>query len=153
MDFKTPSCMTVITLILFALLSAGCLSSSASEALEPQVVPTDFLNKTNPIKADTSSLESGEKLYSENCENCHGLQGRGDGSQAMMYEPRPSNLHDSHVQEQSDGALFYWTTAGVWGTSMPPFRWLSEDDRWNLVNYMRTFEVEEDAETVENENH
>jgi cytochrome c len=143
MDPKGQPTIIITLIVLVTITVAGCITGPLPEPEEPQVVPQDFLNKTNPLPSNVASLESGRKLYAENCENCHGLEGRGDGHQAMMYDPRPSNLHDPHVQEQSDGALFYWTTAGVKGTSMPPFRGLSADDRWNLVNYVRTFEVEE----------
>lgn len=99
----------------------------------------------NPISATQASVESGRELYFANCENCHGPEGRGDGHEAMMHDPRPSNLRDAHVQENPDGVLFYITTNGVSGTAMATFRGLSEEDRWNIVNYLRTFEVEEGA--------
>jgi mono/diheme cytochrome c family protein len=61
---------------------------------------------------------------------------------AMNLDPKPPNLHETHVQENSDGSLFYLTSE-VEGTSMPAFKKsLSEQDIWHLVNYMRTFEIE-----------
>jgi len=40
----------------------------------------------------------------------------------------------------TDGQLFYWVSYGVQGTAMPAFKdSLSEEERWNVINYLRTF--------------
>jgi putative copper resistance protein D len=40
----------------------------------------------------------------------------------------------------TDQELFGWVTTGVDGTAMPAFRSnLSEQERWDVVNYIRTF--------------
>ena len=37
-----------------------------------------------------------------------------------------------------DGDLFRTLTRGMYGSSMPSFRHLSEDDRWSLVQFLKT---------------
>jgi mono/diheme cytochrome c family protein len=38
----------------------------------------------------------------------------------------------------TDGQLYDWVTNGITGTAMPPHRdRLSEEDRWNVINYIR----------------
>ena len=147
MDLKTPQIKTLIILHVIAILSAGCINSESSEIDEPQIMPPEYLDMANLRPSSSASIENGKAQYAKTCENCHGPDGLGDGAQAHMYEPKPSNLRDAHMQSKSDGELFYWVTAGMKGTSMPPFRGLSDDDRWDIVNYMRTFEVTDDAES------
>jgi mono/diheme cytochrome c family protein len=51
--------------------------------------------------------------------------------------PAPGDL-PAAVREATDGALEYRIATGKAGTRMPPFAaTLSEDDRWDLVNYLR----------------
>jgi mono/diheme cytochrome c family protein len=50
---------------------------------------------------------------------------------------RPPSLR-THLDQHTDGDLFYWITNGLPG-GMPA--WgdkLSETDRWNLINYLRS---------------
>jgi mono/diheme cytochrome c family protein len=52
--------------------------------------------------------------------------------------PPPGDLAD-RVAELSDGALAYRIAVGSDGTRMPAFAaTLSENDRWDLVNYLRS---------------
>lgn len=105
---------------------------------ESHEVPPEFQDMINPISVTETSIERGQQLYSLSCADCHGFEGRGDGHMAMMLDPQPSDLQDAHVQGKSDGALFYIITEGVGETEMPGYKGLSEEDRWNLVNYLRT---------------
>jgi mono/diheme cytochrome c family protein len=114
------------------------------EVGEAHGVPLEFIDMTNPVLAGPASISRGAELYKSSCLSCHGPEGRGDGTMAMNLDPKPSNLHQRHVQENSDGALFYMISEGTEGKQMPGFReTLLEEDRWHLVNYMRSFEVEE----------
>ncbi len=151
---------TLLFLTILAVLSTGCLSettpsSTLTEAPttaplsggeDPHGIPIEFQNMVNPVSATQASIAGGSDLYTKNCASCHGPEGRGDGHMAMMLEHKPSNLHDAHVQENTDGSLFYFITEGVVEAKMPAFSKLSEEDRWNIVNYMRTFDVEEGEE-------
>jgi methionine-rich copper-binding protein CopC len=43
-----------------------------------------------------------------------------------------------HTDTHPDGDLFYWIKEGIDGSAMPAFdRQLSDDEIWNLVNYVR----------------
>ncbi|GBE19123.1 MAG TPA: cytochrome c [Euryarchaeota archaeon] len=145
MDLKTALTTGLLIILVSMVLSAGCLTGSSPESREPPVVQPEYFNLVNPSVSNAVSIEKGKSFYSKNCKNCHGSEGFGDGAQAIMYEPKPTNLHDSQVQDKSEGELFQLISEGVKGTSMPAFKWLSEDDRWDIVNFMRTFEVEEGA--------
>jgi len=105
---------------------------------EPHAVPHEFQDMINPVTVTEASIKRGQELYALSCTNCHGLEGRGDGHMAMMIDPKPSDLQDAHVQEKSDGALFYIITEGIEDTEMLGYESLSEEDRWHLINYLRT---------------
>ena len=61
------------------------------------------------------------------------------------------DLSDPKMWKQSDGSMFYKITEGR--EPMPPAENLDEEQRWHLVNYVRTLaprprDSEEDAQTA-----
>jgi mono/diheme cytochrome c family protein len=116
-----------------AIVAAGAAGSRAIVAIANAPAPA-ATTAVNPIAPDPSSVERGELIYLANCSGCHGLDGTGEGA-VTGYEP--SDLA-SVVPALSDGALAYRITNGLAGTPMPGFATaLSENDRWDLVNYLR----------------
>jgi copper transport protein len=124
-----------------ATVALGCVAAAAGlviatlEALNPSggdaVIP-------NPVPATAASIARGQELYQQSCVTCHGVEGRGDGPLARSLNPRPADLR-VHVAQHTEGQLWLWVTEGVAGTSMPAFRdTLSDEDRWNLINYLRS---------------
>ena len=82
-------------------------------------------------------LARGKALYAQHCAACHGAEGRGDGTAAKGLEPAPSNFHDlERMAQRSAYGLYNTITLGVAGTSMAPFKQLSEEDRWALAFYV-----------------
>ena len=101
----------------------------------------------NPIAADAGSLQIGGDLYAEHCAMCHGDTGRGDGPFAVTLNPRPADLAIHTVPGKHPDSQFYvWITDGPSSSSaaMPAFGpILSDEERWHLVNYIRTFAADE----------
>jgi putative copper resistance protein D len=94
----------------------------------------------NPIPPDSASLARGQKLYQDNCLACHGATGAGDGPLGLALRPQPANLQTHMTDGHPDGLLFDWVTNGVQGTAMPAFgARLSERERWDVINFIRTF--------------
>ncbi len=94
----------------------------------------------NPIPPNVDSLAEGEMLYAENCFPCHGTTGAGDGPVGRTLNPPPADL-TLHTQPgvHPDGRLYNWITNGFQDSVMPAFsEKLSDDERWHLVNYIRT---------------
>lgn len=103
-------------------------------------VPEEAAAVPNLIEADDESVEIGAELYASNCATCHGESGEGDGPASAALETKPADLHESHVQDLSDGALFYIVSHGRPDTPMPAWdNVLSEEERWHVVNFLRTF--------------
>lgn len=92
----------------------------------------------NPLPADASTLARGQSLYVSHCALCHGEQGRGDGLLATSLRTPPGDLTSRRVQARSDGDLMWTISEGVEGTEMMPFDFLSEEERWAIVHYIRT---------------
>ncbi len=92
----------------------------------------------NPVPGDERSLRSGAALYAEHCAVCHGVTGHGDGPQAASLNPKPFDL-TVHAGLHPDYELFDWITNGIPGTAMPAWKGqLDDQQRWDLVNYLRT---------------
>lgn len=90
----------------------------------------------NPFPLEPLTLQQGEELYSVYCWSCHGETGHGDGAAGGALGVKPANFHDEGVKKQSDGALFWKMSTGR--GSMPPFQEsFSEEQRWQLVAYIR----------------
>lgn len=105
----------------------------------PWVVPLADKERKNPLIASEANLAAAREIYGNKCSDCHGEKGKGDGSEAMMYDPAPSDLTDaSLIGKLTDGEIFYQITEGR--KPMPSFRKkLSEEQRWQLVLLVRWF--------------
>jgi copper transport protein len=94
----------------------------------------------NPIQPDAASVAAGNVLFVQNCQPCHGATGKGDGPIGLTLNPRPADLNKHAAPGvHTDGQLYEWITTGYPDSAMPAFGpRLSDTDRWNLVNYIRT---------------
>jgi mono/diheme cytochrome c family protein len=104
--------------------------------------PISNLNgQANPIAPSAQSIAAGQAVFEARCVVCHGQDGRGDGPLGMTLVPRPADLTIHAVPGvHTDAQLYQWITDGFPGTAMPAWgKALSDTDRWNLVNFIRTF--------------
>lgn len=93
----------------------------------------------NPIPNTTESRSRGQKMYLEKCVLCHGLKGDGRGKMTQALNPSPPAFTDRHMmKEMTDGEIFWKITTGK--GPMPSYqKELTEKERWDLVNYIRSF--------------
>ena len=96
--------------------------------------PGDAEQKANPLAKRPQLAGGGRKLFMRNCVECHGEDARG------LEKKHSANLHLPAVQSQSDGALFWKITNGNQGRGMPSFSQIPEQQRWQIVLYLRTLE-------------
>lgn len=130
-SWTTPLRLAAIVLLLVAALGVGSRAVVEAANAAPGILAT------NPIAADLESSTRGSSLYLANCANCHGADGNGNGPTAADLLPAPGALSPI-IRSSSDGELAHVITTGVSGTAMPAFATsLSENDRWDLVNYLR----------------
>lgn len=112
--------------------------ASASQMGDEWEVPPSADAVKNPVPAAAESIARGKQIYEKNCLACHGDTGKGDGPAAAALQTRPGDLGDPEMWKRSDGNLFYKITAGR--GSMKGFATkLSDAQRWDVVNYIRTF--------------
>ena len=126
--FKILTAIGVLTFVLF---------SFSSFIQDEWKVPDKYVNMENPTDADEDK-SIGKSLYNKHCKSCHGKEGYGDGSKADEVEGDLGDFSSDEFQAQTDGEMFYKTTFGR--DDMPEYtkKMLDDEDRWLIVNYMRT---------------
>jgi mono/diheme cytochrome c family protein len=98
---------------------------------------TPMSNTPNPVPAQVTSVDRGYDHYQASCAACHGVDGNGGGPLSGTTAVTPPSLR-AHLAQHTDGDLFYWISEGLPG-GMPAWKdQLSETDRWDLVNYLRS---------------
>jgi mono/diheme cytochrome c family protein len=105
---------------------------------KPWVVPEEVKRMKNPVVPSEPTLKAARGVYIDECAQCHGERGKGDGPEAAMHTPAPSDITGvRHMNTVTDGELFYQISEGR--KPMPSFkRRLTEDQRWGLVLFVRT---------------
>jgi mono/diheme cytochrome c family protein len=128
--------LSVAVLVLF---TSGLLFSAEGTGAKQEEwkAPARAAKKPNPIPADENSIAAGKIVYIKECLSCHGTTGKGDGPAAKALDKKPGDLSNPKMWEQTDGALFWKITTG--NKPMASFeKLLTEEQRWNVINYVRT---------------
>ena len=117
-------------------------SASSSTAATPSsphnfVITPEDTAKKNPIRFTEASVDRGKKFYKTQCALCHGEKGDGKGDLAMdMKLTVPDFTKPDALAKRTDGELF-----AIIGTGKDPMpsqkERMSEQQLWNLVNYLR----------------
>jgi mono/diheme cytochrome c family protein len=102
------------------------------------VIPEEAALRENPLSPSPKNLEAAQGLYKENCAECHGDTGKGDGPKGRKLFTEPSDLTSTaRIGSLSDGSLFYEISEGR--RPMPEFKTrMTEEQRWQLVLLMRS---------------
>ena len=100
----------------------------------------------DPFPGQPPSLARGAAVFKEQCVQCHGEAGHGDGPKARHLEgPPPADLADrTAMADVSPVDAYRKVTIGVAGTAMPEFEEsLSPDDRWAVATYIATLRTDD----------
>lgn len=84
------------------------------------------------------NLENGKTLYDQNCSQCHGVNGLGDGPSSGNFNPPPTNFQGPKLSGTSPFQLFNTIKFGVPGTAMAAFDYLSDSEIWDLAFYVES---------------
>src|SRR5215475_13450425 len=93
-----------------------------------------------PYPKQLPSLASGKAIYLENCAQCHGETGKGDGPSRATMNPKtpvPANFTDADFMAGlSPFKAYNAISFGVENTAMASFAALSEEQRWQVAFYV-----------------
>jgi glucose/arabinose dehydrogenase/cytochrome c5 len=84
----------------------------------------------NPYRGQAPAAQAGSKLYATYCAACHGRSAEGTGNIPALAHGR--------VQKVADGEVFWFITKGSNSGAMPSWASLPEQQRWQLVTYLKT---------------
>jgi len=133
-NLKTRKVLFAVLLVLICV----ALAYSIFQRDKPWVVPEEVKKLKNPIAPSEPALKVAQGIYIDECAQCHGERGKGDGPEAAMHSPAPSNITDvRHMNTVTDGEIFYQISEGR--KPMPSFKKrLTEDQRWGMVLFVRS---------------
>lgn len=87
----------------------------------------------------------GQELFKENCADCHGELGAGDGPLALsQHIPAPGNFRLGDQQVLTPQEWFETISYGRLERLMPPWTSLNAQERWELTWYSYTLAYSED---------
>ena len=87
------------------------------------------------------NAETGQRLYEQNCMQCHGINGKGDGPAGIYMNPKPRNFtKDQFKQGDSLISIEHTITNGIPNGGMPSFKWLNGFDLEQLAKYVKAFQ-------------
>ncbi len=109
------------------------LAVAASESGWEKKVPDADRSRPNPEANDANAVADGAKLYTAKCAKCHGETAEGKG-----HHP---SLRTARVQQATPGELEWLIEHGNRWHHMPAFGNLPENQRWQLVSYIKSLAV------------
>lgn len=90
-------------------------------------------------KSDRPNLDEGARIYRQNCLNCHGSAGKGDGVAAAQLDPKPADLTSAKTQQKADPDLLEVLKFGRPGTAMPAWMGqINEEEMRDVLAYIRS---------------
>ncbi|MBI4027899.1 MAG: c-type cytochrome [Verrucomicrobia bacterium] len=107
--------------------------------------PPPAAERSHPTpRAVRAAAIPGQTLFESHCGACHGAQGTGTGAAAVYLHPKPRDftkgmfkIRSSSGNLPTDADLLATVTRGMPGSSMPSFAHLSEQERGDLVKYVK----------------
>jgi cytochrome c oxidase cbb3-type subunit 2 len=116
---------------------------SASAVASAVAAPTAVTTALTPMQR-LAREERAATLFRAECSGCHGDRGRGDGPAAAGLSIKPRNFLREKFKVRSTATgeppvkqdIFATITRGMPGSAMPAFTFLTEEERWLLVDHV-----------------
>ncbi|HEY9126586.1 MAG TPA: cytochrome c [Acidobacteriaceae bacterium] len=93
-------------------------------------VPDQDRARVNPVAGQPEAIAAGQNLFAEICAKCHGKDANG-------LHNRPS-LRSERIRNAKDGEIAWILKNGNQFKGMPPWVSLPEQQRWQIIAYLRT---------------
>jgi glucose/arabinose dehydrogenase len=116
----------------FALVVVAVLPLTLLHAVDRKFhnAPDSAKAMKNPYEGQEAAAQAGKKLYARNCLSCHGRTGKGTGNVPSLLEEK--------VQSAPSGEIFWFVTKGSKDNGMPPWAFLPQEQRWQIVTYVKS---------------
>ena len=106
-------------------------------------LPEDADKTKNPVAVTPESIAKGKELYTErmkgNCVFCHGETGTGNEANFARLRRKPADLSNKErMSSMTDGEVWWKISKGINGIMPAGEKRMSEEERWHVVNYVRT---------------
>jgi len=111
----------------FLTLSWMCFAKADGSWLKK--VPAADHARVNPYAGDPNAIAAGANIFRNNCAKCHGQNAEGKSS-------RPT-LKSDRIQQATDGDLAWLLKNGEPYKGMPIWGGLPEQQRWQLIAFLR----------------
>jgi mono/diheme cytochrome c family protein len=119
---------------MLVLFSFSMLAYGAANGAWLKKVPQADKARVNPDAGNANAIAAGKGLFEENCAQCHGKDAEGKGS-------RPS-LKSDRIRNATDGELAWLLKNGNLYKGMPIWGSLPEQQRWQIIAYVRSLQSE-----------
>ena len=124
----------VLIAISFLLLST-LLLAAAGDGLWMAKVPDKDRGRQNPFAGNASAQAAGARLFKQNCASCHGDDAAG--------KDRHPSLLSERVRSATPGELQWLLTNGSMRNGMPSWSRLPEQQRWQIISYLKSLQGDE----------
>lgn len=124
--------INIIALSSVLLLSASAIVAKVGDGSWLTKVPEAARVRANPMAADPESTAAGAKLFQQNCASCHGKTAEG--------RDKHPNLHSGRLRRATPGEIEWLLNNGSLKNGMPSWSRLPEEQRWQLVTYLKSLE-------------
>lgn len=138
-----PNAFNQGALFFAALLTASVIlvaSHSSAQDAHFHNAPTASAEQKNPYAGQDEAVKAGAALFTTNCASCHGTGGKGTGNVPALTQ--------GATQSVPEGEIFWFITTGAVQNGMPSWSALSEQQRWQLVSYVKSLRNSANAPVV-----
>ncbi len=124
-----------LTALMVLIGLVGAPSSLMGQNAHFHNAPASTRAQKNPLagaggKVAAGAVTAGGKLYADKCAGCHGSGGGGAGNVPALYR--------GATQRATDGEVFWFVTEGSASNGMPAWGSLPEEERWEIVSYVKS---------------
>jgi hypothetical protein len=111
--------------------------------VDPESRKRAGIELVNPLSPTPESVMKGKKVYTIFCQGCHGVSGGGNGHlfESGLYPMPPRDLTGKVSVDLKDGEIYHTITLGF-GSMGAHGSQIGADDRWHLINYIRSLQAE-----------
>lgn len=124
MPLKASKIGLAVSLSFFVVVTAFAADKSFHGA------PESAKATKNPYQGQATAVAAGKTLYARNCLACHGRTGQGTGN--------VPSLVDGKLEGVTPGEVFWFITKGSKDNGMPPWEFLPEQQRWQIVSFVES---------------